>query len=110
MDMDEQLSFWVEGEVDVHSFRSFEPSESTSVHDYVSAKVIFCLISFFFYVNEILEKLIHRIFKIEYYIACNKISYPLSFLQRRWKLGIRACGICGEGYGYKKLKGWNSRS
>ena len=65
MDMDEQLSFWVEGEVDVHSFRSFEPSESTSVHDYVSAKVIFHLIYFFFYVNEILEKLIHRIFKIE---------------------------------------------
>lgn len=37
-DTGEQLSVLVEGVVDVHLSHSSEPSESISVHDYVSGK------------------------------------------------------------------------
>lgn len=49
-DMDVLLFFLAGGEVDVHLFHSSEPSESTSVHDYVSAKASLSLFFFLGYV------------------------------------------------------------
>lgn len=43
--MDEQLSFWDEVEVDARWFHSFELSENTSGHGYVSTKVMINFVS-----------------------------------------------------------------